>query len=566
MQDTFEKLVAAYHNHESDDANACVAKGIERRLDDLPDPSRTWIAGHAEQARSLLARFRTLREHVELDFDQALDVELAELSLEAEVHRAEYRFSGRTTHEQMPTAGTDIGNGLFLLMISDPRAAEDRLANITRRLEKVPAYLAALRARLEYPVKRWAQMDLQKTSALPTLFEALTTWAEQIDWPDVISLRRARQGAEVALLDYSRALGSMPTTDDLHVGDAIARRIVKLRGIDVPLEQLHAWARAFLSDTSACIEELRGRLCTKYGLSPDSTADELQAELNRHFRLQTNGHFSVVLKRYEDELERLRTFVRARDLFPLLDDERVIVLQTPPFMEPSIPAGAMMSPPPFRTGVRTSLVYLTLSEALLDEHTEVTIPSMMIHEAIPGHHLQLATASKHPSVVRRHTEAMDQAEGWTTMLEDYMLEVGYAADLADEVRFCMKRDIGRLAARVAIDLFFMTGDRGYLDLGVDCDTSSSAAFGAAAPLLATITGFVPERIEAELNWYSQERGYPLSYLTGNRLVWQLKRDVQTKTNRDGVELDRLFHREFLACGNMPLSFVRRVFKKRGLVA
>ena len=45
---------------------------------------------------------------------------------------------------------------------------------------------------------------------------------------------------------------------------------------------------------------------------------------------------------------------------------------------------------------------------------------------------------------------MDLAEGWTTMLEDYMLDQGYAAMTA-EVRFMAKREICRLAARVGID-------------------------------------------------------------------------------------------------------------------
>ena len=149
-----------------------------------------------------------------------------------------------------------------------------------------------------------------------------------------------------------------------------------------------------------------------------------------------------------------------------------------------------------------------------------------------------------------------------------MLDLGYMGDLTDEVRFSAKRDISRLGARVAIDLFFMTGNRDYLDVGVAVDFSSEDPFEAAGNLLAAVTGFVPGRVEAELNWYSQERGYPLSYLTGNRLVWQLKQDlsVAQKGRLEGPELDRLFHRLYLESGNMPLSFLRRVFAHEGLLS
>jgi uncharacterized protein (DUF885 family) len=227
----------------------------------------------------------------------------------------------------------------------------------------------------------------------------------------------------------------------------------------------------------------------------------------------------------------------------------------------------MVSPAPFREGVRTSLIYLTLSDEAVARHCELDVPGMMIHEGIPGHHLQLATASAHPSVIRRHFSAMDQAEGWTTMLEDYMLDVGYMGELTDEARFVAKRDTNRIGARVAIDLFFMTGNKNYLDVGMDCDLEASDPFVAAGNLLHRATGFAPGRIEAELNWYSQERGYPLSYLTGNRLVWELKRDVAAAPAQtlQGLALDRKFHQVFLHAGNMPVSFLRSVFAEQGLL-
>ena len=227
----------------------------------------------------------------------------------------------------------------------------------------------------------------------------------------------------------------------------------------------------------------------------------------------------------------------------------------------------MMPPPAFRDGPRRSLVYLTLRDDLLDEHTELSVPNLMLHEGIPGHHLQLATASLHPSVVRRHVDAMDQAEGWTTMLEGYLLDLGYMGDLTDEARFSGLRELARIGARVAIDLFFMTGERDFLDVGADCDLSSDDPFEAAGSLLSAVTGFVPGRVQAELNWYSQERGYPLTYLTGNRLVWKLKADVAAARGGRlaGLDLDREFHRLFLQSGNMPVAMLRRVFEHEGLL-
>ena len=130
------------------------------------------------------------------------------------------------------------------------------------------------------------------------------------------------------------------------------------------------------------------------------------------------------------------------------------------------------------------------------------------------------------------------------MLEDYMLDIGYVSDdIVEEVRFGTKREILRLVARVVIDLYFMTGKKDYVQVGLDLDFSSDDPFENAAKLLKTATGFTDGRVQAELNWYSSEQGYPLSYLTGNRMVWQLKQDIidANKKQLDSDELDRQFH-------------------------
>ena len=224
----------------------------------------------------------------------------------------------------------------------------------------------------------------------------------------------------------------------------------------------------------------------------------------------------------------------------------------------------MMAPPPLRDGVPTSIVYLTLTKDRLDSHTELGIPLMMVHEGIPGHHLQLAWAALHPSPIRTMYESPHHAEGWTTMLEDYMLDAGFPIEHEDAARFSGLRDISRIGARVVIDLYFMTGDPEYLEIGVEFDRSSDDPFERAGALLAAVTGFEPARVQAELNWYSSRRGYPLSYLTGNHLVWALKEDLEAK-NGSGLELDRTFHDIYLRSGNMPLTMLRRVFEHRGLL-
>lgn len=468
-------------------------------------------------------------------------------------------------------AADDIGDGVFQLLINDPRPVPERLANITARLERVPEYVEQQLAALDVPVKRWVDMDAEKVSGLPQLLSSVRGLAGEAGFADAARLEKACGAADAALKSYVERLRALPTTSEFHLSRADAERVVALRGIEQSFDELRRWARDFLAETEATIGELRGKLAPKYDLPADCSVEQLHETLNQRFKVSLpNGKLEDVLAHYQDERERILAFIRERDLFPVFEQQDINILRTPKFLEPSIPAGAMLPPPPFRDGVRTSLVYLTLSDELLDEHTELSIPGMMIHEGIPGHHLQLATASLHPSVVRRHFDAMEHAEGWTTMLEDYMLDVGYLEDrgLVDEARFIGKRDIARIGARVAIDLYFMTGDVGCLDIGIECDTSSDDPFVNAGRLLKRVTGFTDARVRAELNWYSRERGYPLCYLTGNRLVWKLRREVAEHLKQSGtsqLDADRRFHRLYLESGNMPVRFLRRVAEHEGLL-
>jgi len=557
----------AFHAHFTRDSRQRLFCGVDRDLGELPDPSRAEMDAKVAESRALRDALDALPRDA-LSFDRALDLDLARLMLDAEIHDLTYTFNGRPTSAQRPTAGSDIGDALFHLFALDPRPAGDRLSDVTSCVEGIPEYLEALLGRLESPVRRWAAIETEQVRGLPDLFGTLEEWARSEAWPDAPRLAAARRDAEPALRAYSDRLGALPAVDGFHVGDDCARRLLELRGLEKSLDDLRGMARSFLERNRDEVAALTVRLNDKYGLPAATPPDELQRFLARRYRVPIPpGDLDAVLRRYEEERGRILAFIGERELFPIPDDQDLTILRTPKFLEPQIPAGAMSGPPPFREGTRRSLVYLTLSEELLDEHTELSVPGMMIHEGIPGHHLQLASAAAHPSTVRKHSESMHLAEGWTTMLEDYMLDVGYAAELADEIRFVGKRDIARIGARVAIDLFFMTGDRSHLEVGVDCDLSSPDPFVAAGELLRAVTGFVPERVRAELNWYSTERGYPLSYLAGNVLVWELKRDVvEAQRGRlEGLDLDREFHRVFLRAGNMPVSALRRVFEHEGLV-
>ncbi|ASP37924.1 DUF885 domain-containing protein [Bacterioplanes sanyensis] len=561
---TFRQAEQAYREHVLSDLDTRLSLGVLEDSDRLGDPSLEAEQQHMQAAAALLEQL----QQVETDgFEQQLDIELMQRSLKLDLFFHNLQQHGEPQRRRMPNGVDGISAGIFQLFINDEREPEPRLDDILSRLQMAPAYLSTELQVITQPITRWCATELEQGEGIPSLFDTIYDWAEQIGYGKLAELKAAIEACNAALSDYLRELKSRDTIDDFAIGEDKVKELLALRQIDKTPAQLAAMASEFMAETQQLLAELTDKLVKKYDLDATTSQADLHEFLNNHYAAEIKGErLDSVLDYYHEHRQKIEDFIQQNTLFPLPEQQSMRILQTPDFLEPVIPAGAMWPPLALREGEKTSMVYLTLKEDQLAEHNQLGIPMMMVHEGTPGHHLQFASAALHESFIRRIYSANEHAEGWTTMLEDYMLDIGYVSDdIVDEVRFVTKREILRLVARVGIDLYFMTGNKDYLQVGLDLDFSSDDPFENAAKLLKTATGFTDGRVQAELNWYSSEQGYPLSYLTGNRMVWQLKQDIMdaNKKRLDSDELDRQFHDVYLKSGCMPVASLRKVFEHYG---
>src|SRR5690606_6066385 len=156
----------------------------------------------------------------------------------AEAARDRLSWGGHGRLQRTPTAGDEIGDGLFTLFINDPRPAEERLTDITQRVEAIPDYLQSLLARLELPVTRWVKMDQTKTTGCDESRDTLGGWAQQVRLGGSDRRATASQRAKQALTNYSAELGKLTSAPDIHIGDAAMREVIALRGIELSPEEL----------------------------------------------------------------------------------------------------------------------------------------------------------------------------------------------------------------------------------------------------------------------------------------------------------------------------------------
>ncbi len=90
------------------------------------------------------------------------------------------------------------------------------------------------------------------------------------------------------------------------------------------------------------------------------------------------------------------------------------------------------------------------------EHNWASISNTSIHEAYPGHHLQLAVAAKHPSLTRMLTDAPEFVEGWGMYSELMLREHGFDATPAH--RTALATDAIWRACRIILDIRLHRGE------------------------------------------------------------------------------------------------------------
>ena len=148
------------------------------------------------------------------------------------------------------------------------------------------------------------------------------------------------------------------------------------------------------------------------------------------------------------------------------------------------------------------------------EHNFASISNTSIHEAYPGHHLQLDTARRNPSLTRLLADAPEFVEGWGMYSELMMREHGF--DDGPAFRLIMHTDAIWRACRIILDVRMHRGE-----ISVE----------EATDFLVEQTNFERPNARAEVQWYTYRPTYPLSYLLGRTLLLGLRADEQRRLGR-----------------------------------
>ena len=248
-----------------------------------------------------------------------------------------------------------------------------------------------------------------------------------------------------------------------------------------------------------------------------------------------------VLKVYRETVERVRRFVIEAGVVELPPMERVEVVETPEFIKHVIPFAAYIPPEVFGVSSRgTFLVTKPWSKEMLEHHDIYSIINTVVHEAYPGHHVQLSYLRLSPSIVRKYIiEPADFVEGWAHYCEELMLELGIERDPLYKLK--VYHDALWRAVRVYLDIELSTG---------------SIDFDKAVEKLSRDAYLPRDGARAEVLRYTMVQGATLSYCYGKARILELKKRVREVLGP--LYSDKLFHRLLLEEGNLPLAVLSEV--------
>jgi uncharacterized protein (DUF885 family) len=468
----------------------------------------------------------------DLSAERALDRDLV-------IHEARLRLFDLETRRSWAgrtDAAESIGGALFPIFSRDYAPLDERLSMIAARLEAAPAFFAQTRDRVSDPVKLWTEIDIEGGESLPFFLETILEAARTESSDAALRARLdAAVSATLAALDEHQtwlADDVMPRSHgEWAASPELFEELVRLRELQATGDEILAVGEAMLSDGHA----QRDAICA--AIDPSLTPAEVGD-------LVKNDHpatFEAALDAYREAMDRARAFVVDHDLATMPPQDRLVVIETPAFIRHLIPFAAYFEPARFDpepTG--TYIVTPPETPDMWREHNYPAISNTSVHEAYPGHHLQLAASISNPSLVRLFSTSAEFAEGWAFYTENMMKEAGF--DDTPRHRYAQLTDVIWRATRIILDVQMHRG---------------LISFEDAVDRLVAETGFERPAALAEVKRYTSTPTYQLSYLYGRHMIEALRRDVE---RAEGANFDlRSFHDRLLYGGTMPISYARRHF-------
>jgi uncharacterized protein (DUF885 family) len=333
-----------------------------------------------------------------------------------------------------------LANSLYLLVARDFAPAEKRIPNLRQRMEKISRVIAQAKANLQHPPRVHTETAIEQTQGAinlvqqglaPLLHEAPQTKKD---------LAPLQEQTAAALDDYKKWLQNdlLPRSDgNFRLGAEKYRKKLRFAlASDLSMEEIMKRAQADLQQTQTAIYETALPLYKKYFPNADekTLADKHKVTAAVLDKLAEQHPNDATIVDYAKKVVTEATdFVRQHDLVTVPNAPLDVVAM--PEFKRGVAIAYCDSPGPLDKNGKTFFAVAPTpkdwskerKESFFREYNNYMIRDLTVHEAMPGHYLQLAHANEFhaPTLVRAIFRSGPFIEGWAVYCEQVMAEQGY---------------------------------------------------------------------------------------------------------------------------------------------
>src|SRR5205809_156756 len=333
-----------------------------------------------------------------------------------------------------------LANSLYLLVARDFAPPEKRIPNLRQRIEEIPRVIAQAKANLQHPPRVHTETTIEQTQgAINLVREGLAPLLDRAPQSKT-ELAPLQEKTAGALEDYKKWLQSdlLPRSDgSFRLGAEKFRKKLRFAlASDLSMEEIMKRAQADLQQTQTAIYETGVPLYKKYFPNVDdkTLADKhaVTAAVLDKLAEQHPDDASVV-GYAQKVLSEATDFVKQHNLVDV-PTVPLDVIAMPEFKR-GVAIAYCDSPGPLDKNGKTFFAVAPTpkdwskerKESFFREYNNYMIRDLTVHEAMPGHYLQLAHANEFraPTLVRAIFRSGTFIEGWAVYCEQMMADQGY---------------------------------------------------------------------------------------------------------------------------------------------
>jgi uncharacterized protein (DUF885 family) len=333
-----------------------------------------------------------------------------------------------------------LANALYLLVARDFAPAEQRIPNLRKRMEKIHKVIEQAQQNLKHSPRVHTETAIEQTQgAISLVREGLAPILEQApQLKKEIAPVQEQTAKELEAYKTWLEKDLLPRSDgDFRIGATKFRKKLRFAlASDLSMEEIMKRAQADLKQTQTAIYETALPLYKKNFPNADkATLDDKKKVTTAVLDKLAEEHpdDNTIVGYCQKVVVEATDFVKSHNLVTVPDKPLEVIVM------PEFKRGQSIaycdSPGPLEQNGKTFFAVAPTpndwpkarKDSFFREYNNYMVRDLTVHEAMPGHYLQLAHANQFhaPTLIRAILQSGPFVEGWAVYTEQMMAEAGY---------------------------------------------------------------------------------------------------------------------------------------------